>query len=91
MNQQAAPQTPLLVDARQAARLLGVSPRTLYSLLSEKAIPSVRLRGRRLFSPEALARWVQERLSADPPISRRRKDGQQDSPSAQRGKARGQQ
>lgn len=73
MMTQVVPETPLLVDARTAAKLLNVSQRTLYSLLQQGQIPSVKLQGRRLFSVPALSKWIEERLSTDPPIPRRRK------------------
>jgi len=50
----------LLVDAKQAAAMLGVSVRMLYELLRE-GLPSVKIRGRRLFRPESLAAWVAQR------------------------------
>ena len=63
----------LLVDARQAARMLGVSVRTLYDLLARGELPSVRVNGRRMFRPESLAAWVAQREQASPPKSNKAK------------------
>jgi excisionase family DNA binding protein len=38
-----APTTPLLVDAREAARLLAISPRKLWSLTRLGDVPSMRV------------------------------------------------
>ena len=52
---------PLLVDAREAARLLAISPRTLWSLSKTGEIPVVRLGKRAVrYDPEALRRRVAE-------------------------------
>jgi len=50
--------SPLLISAGQAAGLLGVSERTLWALSNAKAIPSVRIGRRRLYSVDALRRWI---------------------------------
>ena len=48
---------PLLLDVRAAARLLGVSPRTLFTL-TRQGLPHVRI-GRRVFYPlDKLREWV---------------------------------
>jgi excisionase family DNA binding protein len=49
---------PLLVDAREAARLLSVSARTLWRLTKDGEVPSVRIGRRVLFAPDALRAWV---------------------------------
>ena len=54
----------LLVSAREAARMLGISVRTLYNMLAREELPSVRVNGRRLFRPESLAAWVAQREQA---------------------------
>ena len=56
----------LLVDARQAAAMLNISTRMLYDLLKQ-GLPSVKIRGRRLFRPESLAAWIAQREQASPP------------------------
>lgn len=57
----AANLAPLLVDRREAARLLGVSPGTVDNLRTRGALPSVKLRSRRLFDVEDLRRFVAAR------------------------------
>lgn len=52
---------PLLVGAKVAASLLGFSERLLWSLSIANEIPSVRVRGRRLYSLTALRAWIAER------------------------------
>ena len=54
----------LLVSAREAARMLGVSVRTLYDLLARGELPSVRVNGRRLFRLKSLEDWVAQREQA---------------------------
>ena len=46
--------TPLLVDRREAARLLGVSPGTIDNLRKRGELQSVKLGARRLFDPADL-------------------------------------
>jgi len=53
----------LLLNARQAAAMLNISTRMLYTLLRQ-GLPSVKLGGRRLFRPESLAAWVAQREQA---------------------------
>lgn len=53
----------LAVRARDAARLLSVSERTLWTWVATRAVPHIRLGGAKsavLFRPEALARWLEE-------------------------------
>lgn len=52
---------PLLVDRREAARLLGVSPGTIDNLRLAGEIPSVKVRGRRLFDVADLRRFIESR------------------------------
>ena len=49
---------PIMIGQREAARVLGLSERTLSKLIADGDIPSIRLGGRRLFSVEALKAWV---------------------------------
>ena len=51
---------PLLVDALVAARMLSISPRTLWSLSRSGVIPVVRLGKRTLYRPAALAAAIAE-------------------------------
>lgn len=55
--------SPDLVNIRSMAERLSVSPRTLQTLIRE-GMPSVRVRGRRLFAPGDVLAWVRERGSA---------------------------
>lgn len=47
---------PINVDSRRAAELLGISTRTLASEVAAGRIPSLKIRGRRLFNVELLRR-----------------------------------
>ncbi len=63
----------VLLSKREAARALGISCATLDRLVARGELPSVKVSegrsGRRLFRPEALARWAaeKERLNDDDP------------------------
>lgn len=50
----------LLVDAREAARMLGVSPRKLWAMTFEESpsLPYVRFGRLIRYSPDDLRRWV---------------------------------
>lgn len=52
---------PLLVDRREAGRLLGVSPGTIDNMRNAGELPSVKLRGRRLFDVDDLRRLIAAR------------------------------
>ena len=56
---------PILVDERTAAQLLGVSPRTIWTLRQRGELPYVRV-GPRLvrYRPADLERWAAERAAA---------------------------
>jgi len=57
---------PLLIDAKTAAALCGVSERSWYTLIAAGiAPPSIKLSGRRLWRMDILRRWVQANC---PPI-----------------------
>jgi len=49
---------PLLINAREAARLLGLSERTLWSMTASGEIPHVRIRRSVRYSPHDLAAWI---------------------------------
>lgn len=53
-----APPLPLLVDRREAARLLSVSPGTVDNLRLSGQLPSLKLRSRRLFDVADLRRLI---------------------------------
>ncbi len=58
------PAPALLCDIFQAAKLLGVSERTLRDWLKAGLVPATRItsRGQWLFSPTRLEAWVAERM-----------------------------
>jgi len=55
---------PLLLREREAARLLGVSPRTLWTLAHSGDLPCVRFGRSKRYSLAALQRFIAERESA---------------------------
>lgn len=56
--------SPLLVDRREAARLLGVSPGTIDNLRNAGELPSVKIVTRRLFDVNDLRRFIEARKDA---------------------------
>lgn len=52
---------PLLVDRREAGRLLGVSPGTIDNLRTRGELPSVKVLSRRLFDVADLRRYIETR------------------------------
>ncbi|MDX9910981.1 MAG: helix-turn-helix domain-containing protein [Phycisphaerales bacterium] len=52
---------PLLIDRREAARLLGVSPGTIDNLRTRGELPSVKIVGRRLYDVADLRRYIESR------------------------------
>ncbi len=52
---------PLLVDRREAGRLLGVSPGTIDNLRTRGELPSVKIAARRLFDLTDLRRLIESR------------------------------
>jgi excisionase family DNA binding protein len=63
-SDQASTNSLLLITPGGAAKLLAISPRTLWSMTASGEIPSVRVgkRGRR-YSLAALQRWIEDRLA----------------------------
>ncbi len=51
---------PLAVREREAARLLGISPKSVFNLTKAGLLPCVRLGGMKLYSVAALHRWLDE-------------------------------
>ncbi|MEM9347615.1 MAG: helix-turn-helix domain-containing protein [Planctomycetota bacterium] len=51
---------PYLIDRQAAAKYLGISLATLDRHIRDKAIPSAKLRGRRMFNTETLKRWIRQ-------------------------------
>ena len=50
-----------LITVKEAARLLSVSPKTLYSWSALGEVPSVKLSGCVRFEIEALYQWIKEK------------------------------
>ncbi len=51
---------PLLVDGRDAAKLLAISERTLFSLTKSGAIPAVYVGRCKRYDPNDLRRWIEQ-------------------------------
>ena len=49
---------PMLLTARQAARILSISERTLWSLTKHGQIPAVRIGRAVRYDPADLRRWI---------------------------------
>jgi excisionase family DNA binding protein len=54
---------PINVGAVEAARILGISKRTLQTEVGAGRIPSLKIRGRRLFNVDALKRISEQMLA----------------------------
>jgi excisionase family DNA binding protein len=54
-------EAPLLVNAREASRLLAISPRKLWELTNRGEIPCVRFGGAVRYRPQSLTAWVSRR------------------------------
>ncbi len=55
---------PLAVSAAEAARLLGVSRPTLYTLLNQEGFPSFHVGTRVLVSVDGLREWIERQTKA---------------------------
>ena len=53
--------TPLCVGKREAAKLLGISERTLTTWTAAGEIPSILIHGRRLYPIEPLQEWIRKK------------------------------
>lgn len=53
----------LLWPEAHAAKMLSVSPRTLFAYRTAGRIPFLKIGGRVLYSPAALAAWVESQLT----------------------------
>lgn len=58
------PMLPLLVDRREAARMLSVSPGTVDNLRVRGELPSLKLGARRLYALDDLRRLIDARKGA---------------------------
>lgn len=63
------PAGPLLVSEPEAARLLGISPRTLFGLAADptSGLRATHIGSRKLYSVAALAAWVESKNPGDTP------------------------
>ena len=57
---------PILVNATQAAELLGIGTRLRWTLSNAGEIPVVRIRGRVLYDPNDLREWIESQKSSGP-------------------------
>ncbi len=58
----------LLISEIEAARILGISPRTLWTLRTEGKIPFIRIGRSIRYSVEALRKWIEDQgLDSVPP------------------------
>lgn len=64
MKTRVGPQTKLLLNLRDAAKLLSLSERTLWGLANTGAIPSFKIGRSRRFSIESLERWIETQEGA---------------------------
>lgn len=55
---------PLLVDDRTAASLLGVSPRSIWSIAASGELPSLQIGRRKLYSMDSLRKFIRQREAA---------------------------
>jgi excisionase family DNA binding protein len=53
------PGAPLLLTAREAARLLSISPRTLWTLTNRGELPAVRIGRAIRYDPVDLRHWIE--------------------------------
>lgn len=61
-----SPSAPMLVDRREAGRLLGVSPGTIDNLRTRGELPSVKLLARRLYDVADLRRYIESQKGVSP-------------------------
>ncbi|MBS0196262.1 MAG: helix-turn-helix domain-containing protein [Planctomycetes bacterium] len=54
-------EVPILVGIDEAARMLGVSSRTVWTLTDSDSLPHLRIGRRVLYPVDALRRWTAER------------------------------
>lgn len=53
---------PIAVSIQNAARLLGISDRTVYDMTNMEGFPAFKIGNRTLISVEGLREWVRERI-----------------------------
>ena len=54
-----ATSTKLLYSEIEAAQMLGISARTMFNMRQDKQVPHIRVRNRVMYSPAALAKWIE--------------------------------
>ncbi len=59
----------LLVSAANAAGLLSISPRTLWTLTNDGIVPHVRIGRRVMYSRTALRKWIHARMTGGNSVS----------------------
>jgi excisionase family DNA binding protein len=52
---------PLLMSELDASRVMGITPRTLYTLRQRAGLPFVRIGARILYRPADLSAWIEQR------------------------------
>ena len=57
------PPVPLTVDRREAARILGISERLLWSLTDAGEVPHARLGARVVYPIDELRHWLSQRVT----------------------------
>lgn len=65
MNRQIEDSDRILLSIKDAAHLLSICERTLWSLVREQRIPHLRIGRRLLFSRDTLSTWVMEQQARD--------------------------
>lgn len=58
MTATVSPTQPLLIDARQAAAMLSISARKLWSLTQANGVPHRRIGSRVLYPVDELRQWI---------------------------------
>jgi excisionase family DNA binding protein len=69
MTSNTPPQAALLLSEAEAARTLGISPRTLFTMRKDGRIPFVRLGHRVLYNPRSLRAWLEAQEQGGPDAS----------------------
>jgi excisionase family DNA binding protein len=49
-----------LIDVKEAAGWLGVTPQTLYKMVSQRRVPYVKVGGALKFDPDKLQAWIKD-------------------------------
>jgi len=59
-----------LLSIPEVARFLGISQHTLYTMVSQRRIPSVKVGSRVLFDPVQLDQWIKQKTKMPMPEKR---------------------